>query len=73
MLREFLFNQRRVFTRQNLLNTFSNEQEIRETYLEPFEHAVVEGGARNVMNSFGRVGVVWMGAHEGIMTNSSAK
>ncbi len=48
---------------------FSNEQAIREVYLEPFEKAVVEGGARNVMNSFARVGVVWAGAHEGLMTN----
>ncbi len=48
---------------------FSNEQAIREIYLEPFKHAVVEGGASNVMNSFARVGVVWAGAHEGLMTN----
>lgn len=48
---------------------FANEQAIREIYLTPFEHAVVEGGARNVMNSFARVGVVWTGAHEGLMTN----
>lgn len=48
---------------------FANEQTIREVYLEPFEHAVVEGDAMNVMNSFARVGVVWTGAHEGLMTN----
>ena len=47
---------------------FANEQAIREIYLEPFKHAVVEGGAMNVMNSFARVGVVWSGAHEGLMT-----
>lgn len=48
---------------------FSNEQAIRELYLAPFEYAVIEGDAMNVMNSFGRVGVVWTGAHEGLMTN----
>ena len=48
---------------------FSNEQAVREIYLQPFEHAIVEGEAMNVMNSFGRVGVVWTGAHEGLMTN----
>ena len=49
--------------------TFANEQSIREIYLQPFEYAVVDGGAYNVMNSFARIGVVWTGAHEGLMTN----
>ena len=51
------------------ISTFVNEQAIRELYLQPFEHAVVEGGAYNVMNSFSRVGVIWTGAHEGLMTH----
>jgi beta-glucosidase len=51
------------------ISTWANEQSIREIYLKPFEIAVVEGGAKNVMNSFARVGVVWSGAHEGLMTN----
>ena len=51
------------------ISTFANEQSIREIYLQPFEHAVVEGGAYNVMNSFARVGVIWTGAHYGLMTN----
>ena len=51
------------------VSTFVNEQAIRELYLQPFEHAVVEGGAYNVMNAFARVGVIWSGAHEGLMTN----
>lgn len=56
-------------TKCRCYSIFANEQAIREIYLEPFEHAVVEGDAMNVMNSFGRVGVVWTGAHEGLMTN----
>lgn len=48
--------------------TFTNEQAIREVYLQPFEYAIVEGGAHNVMNAFARVGVVWSGAHRGLMT-----
>lgn len=51
------------------ISTWANEQSIREIYLEPFEMAVVDGGAMNVMNSFARLGVVWSGAHEGLMTN----
>mgnify|MGYP002523041372 CR=1 FL=1 len=49
--------------------TFSNEQAVREIYLKPFELAVREGGAHNVMTAFSRVGVVWSSAHRGLMTN----
>ncbi len=51
------------------ISTWANEQSIREVYLEPFKKAVVDGGAYNVMNSFARFGVVWSGAHKGLMTN----
>ncbi len=51
------------------ISTFVNEQAIRELYLQPFEHAVVEGGAYCVMNAFARVGVIWTGAHRGLMTD----
>lgn len=51
------------------ISTWANEQAIREVYLEPFKKAVVDGGAYNVMNAFARVGVVWSGSHEGLMTN----
>ncbi|MBQ8621141.1 MAG: glycoside hydrolase family 3 C-terminal domain-containing protein [Oscillospiraceae bacterium] len=48
--------------------TWANEQSIREIYLEPFQIAVEEGDAHAVMNAFARFGVVWSGAHEGLMT-----
>ena len=51
------------------ISTFVNEQAIRELYLQPFEHAVVDGGAYCVMNAFARVGVIWTGAHQGLMTD----
>ena len=51
------------------ISTFVNEQAIRELYLQPFEHAVVDGGAYCVMNAFARVGVIWTGAHRGLMTD----
>ena len=47
--------------------TWSNEQAIRELYLEPFEKAISESKG-NVMSSFNRLGVVWSGAHHGLMT-----
>lgn len=49
------------------ISVWANEQSIREIYLEAFEGAV-RGGAMNVMSSFNRIGVVWAGAHYGLMT-----
>lgn len=49
------------------ISVWANEQAIREVYLESFEGAV-RGGAMNVMSSFNRIGVVWSGAHYGLMT-----
>ena len=50
------------------ISTWSNEQAIRELYLEGFEGSVTEGGGMGVMSSFNRIGVVWSGAHHGLMT-----
>ena len=49
------------------ISVWSNEQAIREVYLESFEGAI-RGGAMNVMSSFNRIGVVWAGSHHGLMT-----
>ncbi len=48
--------------------TFANEQAIREIYLEPFEIAVQEGGARGIMSSFNRIGCTWTGASHALLT-----
>lgn len=50
------------------ISTWANEQAIREVYLKPFQMAVTEGGAKNVMNAFARFGVQWSGAHYGLQT-----
>ncbi len=50
------------------ISTWSNEQAIREIYLEGFEGSIVEGDGMGVMSSFNRIGVVWAGAHHGLMT-----
>lgn len=67
-----------VFTKHFALNdqeegrygiaTWSNEQAIRELYLEGFEGSVAKGGGMGVMSSFNRLGVTWSGAHRGLMT-----
>lgn len=50
------------------ISTWSNEQAIRELYLEGFEGSVARGGGMGVMSSFNRLGVTWSGAHHGLMT-----
>ncbi len=39
--------------------TYSNEQAMREIYLRQFEIPVIDGGVKNVMSSFNRVGPVY--------------
>lgn len=51
------------------VSTFVKEQAIREIYLEPFEIAVKQGGARGIMSSFNRVGCQWTGASRELLTN----
>lgn len=43
------------------LCVWANEQTIREVYLRPFEIAIKEGGAYNVMTGFNRLGLEWTG------------
>jgi beta-glucosidase len=66
-IKHFAFNDSETDCR--CISTYFNEQAARELYLKPFEMAVVEGNAMNVMNSFARVGTIWSGAHKGLMTN----
>ena len=41
------------------VNTWANEQTIRENYLKPFQIAIEEADAENVMTGFNRIGVTW--------------
>lgn len=66
-IKHFALNDEETHCRS--ISTFANEQSIREIYLKPFELAIKEGGAHNVMTAFSRVGVIWSSAHEGLMTN----
>lgn len=43
--------------------TWANEQTIREIYLKPFQIAIEEANAYNVMSGFNRLGVKWTGHH----------
>ena len=40
------------------IGTWTNEQALREIYMRAFEIPIVEGGAKNVMEAFNRVGLI---------------
>ncbi len=48
--------------------TWLTEQALREIYIRPFEIAVKEGGATGIMTSYGRIGAVWTGGSEALLT-----
>ena len=45
------------------VNTWSNEQSIRQIYARPFQIAIEEAGAENLMTGFNRIGVQWTSQH----------
>ena len=51
------------------MNTYANEQSIREIYLYPFEQAVTKGGTTAVMTSYNRLGTKWTAANPNLITN----
>lgn len=50
------------------ISVWANEQAIRETYLKPFQIAIEEAQAHNVMTSFNRIGARWVGADKNLLT-----
>ncbi len=48
--------------------TWLTEQALREAYIKPFEICVKEGGATGIMTSYGRIGAVWTGGSEALLT-----
>lgn len=51
------------------LYTWLTEQAFREIYLRPFQMAVQLGGATGIMTSYNRVGAVWAGGSEALLTH----
>lgn len=50
------------------LYCWMTEQTLRETYLSPFKRAIDEG-ATGLMTSYGRIGSVWAGGSESLLTD----
>ena len=51
------------------INTFCNEQAIREIYLKPFEGALTRGGGMGIMTSYNRIGCTYAAVHKPLMIN----
>ena len=51
------------------INTFANEQSIREIYLKPFEGALTKGGGMGIMTSYNRIGCTYAAVHAPLMLN----
>ena len=49
--------------------TWTNEQAMREIYLEPFEYAVKEGEAKGVMTAYNRIGPTWCSGSKPLVTD----
>ena len=48
--------------------TWCTEQALREIYLVPFEKAIQDGGCVGIMSSYNRIGNVWTGGSEALIT-----
>lgn len=55
-------------TNRSGVAVWSNEQAIRELYLRPFEIIVHEGGTTAIMTSYNRIGTVWAGGNQALIT-----
>ncbi len=48
--------------------TWMTEQTLREIYLKPFRMIVIDGGCTGIMSSYNRLGAVWAGGSETLLT-----
>ena len=62
----FLNNQE---TGRQGVQTYCNEQAIREIYLKPFEGALTKGNGLGIMTSYNRIGAVYAACHKPLMEN----
>lgn len=51
------------------LYCWMTEQTLREIYLKPFKIALDKGGAMGFMTSYGRIGAIWSGGSQALLTD----
>lgn len=56
-------------TRRDGMYTWLTEQAFREIYIAPFKMLIDDANVSGLMSSYGRIGAVWTGGSEGLLTN----
>lgn len=67
-VKHFVCNDQESGIFRDSIYTWMTEQTLREIYLEPFRIIVEEYGATGLMSAYGRIGAVWAGGSEALLT-----
>lgn len=68
-VKHFVCNDQETNRQTRGLFTWTNEQAMRELYLEPFEIAVKEGKAWGIMSAYNRIGADWCSGNKALITD----
>ena len=68
-VKHFICNDGESGIYRDSIYTWMTEQTLRETYLEPFRIIVEEYDASGLMSSYNRIGAVWAGGSEALLTS----
>lgn len=67
-VKHFICNDGESYIYRDSVYTWMSEQALREIYLEPFRMLVEEYGATGLMTSYNRIGAVWAGGSQALLT-----
>lgn len=67
-VKHFICNDGEAGIFRDSIYTWMTEQTLRETYLRPFQIVVEQFGGTGLMSSYGRIGAVWAGGSEALLT-----
>ncbi len=67
-VKHFICNDGESYIYRDSIYTWMSEQALREIYLEPFQMLVEDYGATGMMTSYNRIGAVWAGGSEALLT-----
>jgi hypothetical protein len=67
MMKHYVLNDQE--TNRNGIQTWADEQTMREIYFLPFEKAIKDGNSRGAMAAYNSIGKTWTGASYALMTD----
>ncbi len=68
-VKHLICNDGEAYVYRDSVYVWMSEQNLRETYLEPFRILIEEYGGTAVMTSYNRIGAVWTGGSEALITD----